>query len=557
MKAYDAPVGAVLYLSEGGRSGEGVVKSGTPPSDPQEGIYVVLDNGNYWERVIEGGCVTPAMFGALDSASRVPFQEAENFASSNGLYVLYDRPYTITLANAEGSFYPVGVICRDNTKHIFVGDGSVRINDTASEGYQIFQVWDTTDALFIRPKIIGDVDSHTGTTGEFGMGIDARGTTNLRIIEPNISKCWGDGIYIGTTASQDFCKSVFIDSPVLPLNRRQGISVISVDGFYLTNPVIENTGGTSPAAGIDFEPNAATHLLKNIRISGITTKGNDGYGILFALQNLDNTSQDVDVEISGHTSDEDYGGFSVQSVASGVGGRVIYNQSQANLSDTASIYVRNKSRNSFLLKIIEPKVKDANVLGVGGSQGSGIVVANESGDVNYGDIGNVKIIQPEISDNRVTKKTPYGVYVNCTNGNAAAQVDIIDPISISGMLSKQLFFVGELWRLSDPSRILSENISASGGMTVDDWKSYVTNSGAGAAVTYELPSVPTAPEITFTVESANLFRIVPDALEFIRPITSSAGATISSSQIGDTITLRKDTTNEWRVVKQVGAWTTP
>jgi hypothetical protein len=94
-------------------------------------------------------------------------------------------------------------------------------------------------------------------------------------------------------------------------------------------------------------------------------------------------------------------------------------------------------------------------------------------------------------------------------------------------------------------------------MTVDDWKSYVTNAGAGAAITYDLPSVPTSPEITLTVESATLFRIVPDALEFIRPITSSAGATISSSQIGATITLRKDETNEWRVVKQVGTWATP
>ena len=54
MKAYDAPVGAVLYLNEGGRSGEGVVKSGTPPSDPQEGVYVVLNNGNYWERIHKG-----------------------------------------------------------------------------------------------------------------------------------------------------------------------------------------------------------------------------------------------------------------------------------------------------------------------------------------------------------------------------------------------------------------------------------------------------------------------------------------------------------------------
>ncbi|ARM83999.1 hypothetical protein [Marinobacter salarius] len=54
MKTYDVPVGYQFSLEEGGRSGTFVVKSGTPPSDPQEGIYVGLGNGNYAERVWEG-----------------------------------------------------------------------------------------------------------------------------------------------------------------------------------------------------------------------------------------------------------------------------------------------------------------------------------------------------------------------------------------------------------------------------------------------------------------------------------------------------------------------
>lgn len=50
------PVGTAIFLTEEGRAGEFVVKTGTPPSDPQKGIYIVLANGNYAERVYSGSC---------------------------------------------------------------------------------------------------------------------------------------------------------------------------------------------------------------------------------------------------------------------------------------------------------------------------------------------------------------------------------------------------------------------------------------------------------------------------------------------------------------------
>lgn len=68
MKAYDVPAGYQFSLEEGGRSGIFVVKSGTPPSDPQEGIYVLLDNGNYAERIWKGSALVD-WFGASPSIS--------------------------------------------------------------------------------------------------------------------------------------------------------------------------------------------------------------------------------------------------------------------------------------------------------------------------------------------------------------------------------------------------------------------------------------------------------------------------------------------------------
>lgn len=68
MKTYDVPAGYQFSLEEGGRSGRFVVKSGTPPSDPQEGIYVALDNGNYAERTVDGP-IRAGFFGANTASS--------------------------------------------------------------------------------------------------------------------------------------------------------------------------------------------------------------------------------------------------------------------------------------------------------------------------------------------------------------------------------------------------------------------------------------------------------------------------------------------------------
>lgn len=73
MKGLNAVPGQVITLTQTGRAGQFVVKSGTPPSDPQEGVYVVLDNGNYAMRIYDGisseGSVNAQWFGATGDGS--------------------------------------------------------------------------------------------------------------------------------------------------------------------------------------------------------------------------------------------------------------------------------------------------------------------------------------------------------------------------------------------------------------------------------------------------------------------------------------------------------
>ena len=65
-------------------------------------------------------------------------------------------------------------------------------------------------------------------------------------------------------------------------NRRQGLSVIQVDGLLVLNSIFKNTHGTRPSAGIDFEPDGVEQKISNVRIVGSKFIDNAGPGILVA-----------------------------------------------------------------------------------------------------------------------------------------------------------------------------------------------------------------------------------------------------------------------------------
>jgi len=87
---------------------------------------------------------------------------------------------------------------------------------------------------------------------------------------------WGDGFYLSSAKGVTFC-SVISDH-----NRRQGLSVIDVDGLEVVNSVFSNTQGTRPMAGIDLEPDDLKQRIENVRIHNSKFLNNKGPGILVA-----------------------------------------------------------------------------------------------------------------------------------------------------------------------------------------------------------------------------------------------------------------------------------
>jgi hypothetical protein len=158
-----------------------------------------------------------------------------------------------------------GITIGSNKTITFAEGSEIRLKGTSSSSYNILNIYGATNVTLYNPVIVGDRNSHIGTSGEYGMGIGIRGSTDVTIYSPKVTNCWGDGIYIGQINNSVNCKNIVIKDAYLKKNRRDGISIISVDGLLLDNIYAGYTDGTAPFCGINFEANNSKCEFKNIR----------------------------------------------------------------------------------------------------------------------------------------------------------------------------------------------------------------------------------------------------------------------------------------------------
>ena len=152
----------------------------------------------------------------------------------------------------------------------FVLNGTIQIEPNDFKNYYIIRA--TGENINMRGKgsIIGDKPNHTGTEGEWGMGIDIRDAENTSVRGLTIKDCWGDCIYVGGRS-----RIVLIENCKLDNGRRQGISITKADGVTIRNCLITNVSGTNPEYAIDIEPNRPDSV-GNILIDRVTVRGCEG-----------------------------------------------------------------------------------------------------------------------------------------------------------------------------------------------------------------------------------------------------------------------------------------
>lgn len=151
---------------------------------------------------------------------------------------------------------------------------------TSTESNAVILIRGVSNVAVTGGKIIGDRATHTGTTGEWGMGIRiSDGSSNISVSNITINDCWGDGVYIGGFVGESSVSSISLSNVVSDNNRRQGCSITYASDVNINNSVFKNTNGSAPQAGIDIEPNAG-QTVSNIKIFNTECYGNVGGGII-------------------------------------------------------------------------------------------------------------------------------------------------------------------------------------------------------------------------------------------------------------------------------------
>lgn len=193
-----------------------------------------------------------------------------------------------------------GINIPSNKTITFQAGSEIRLKPTSLGNYSILRLANVSNVTLYNPIIKGDRFTHKGTSGEWGMGIGIYGSSNIKIYNAKVTNCWGDGIYLGQSNSTINCKNIVIKDSYLKSNRRDGITIIGVDGLLLDNLYSGYNNGTSPYCGINFEPNNSYSQLKNIKINNPITEQNRN-GIQIGTQHLvKNSNKYVDITIVNH-----------------------------------------------------------------------------------------------------------------------------------------------------------------------------------------------------------------------------------------------------------------
>jgi polygalacturonase len=145
----------------------------------------------------------------------------------------------------------------------------------------VVKVWNVNNVEIVGGHIVGERVGHTGTTGEWGYGIDLEGASTVSVHDIALSNCWGDGLVVSATGSGStavLSTGVTINRVTSTNNRRQGLTIGPSQQVYVVNSSFTDSNGIAPQAGIDIEP-ATQGSTSQVRIENSVLSNNVGNGL--------------------------------------------------------------------------------------------------------------------------------------------------------------------------------------------------------------------------------------------------------------------------------------
>jgi hypothetical protein len=195
----------------------------------------------------------------------------DKVAGTGGTVLIPDGTYMVDAAG------PRRLRIGNNTRVSLAAKATLKAIPNGAQHYAVLTIAGSSDVTVSGGTLKGDRAQHAAKEGEWGMGLSIlQGANNITISGVTSKDMWGDGFYVEGARGVTFC------SVIAEHNRRQGLSVIDVDGLEVTDSVFSNTQGTRPSAGIDLEPDDLKQRIHNVRIHSSKFLNNTGPGILVA-----------------------------------------------------------------------------------------------------------------------------------------------------------------------------------------------------------------------------------------------------------------------------------
>ena len=278
----NVPEGVTITFKKGGSIVNGTLNgNGTKLNSKTDEVLSVKLKGTWCVDRINDLVFSKEYLTDTDIINNLNAIQSDDIANE----VTINRDYYIAIAKSGGA----GLLPSCHSTILLKGTISLEGNDYKT--YQIIDIKKKEDVTIKGGSIVGDVGKHTyidGTTSEWGMGVNIDESCNVSVVGVRITKCTGDGIYITGGNEQAICmynhapRNVLIKNVICDDNRRQGLSIIHVDGLEIIKSSFINTGKTEytgPGSGIDFEPNVdngRNMSIRNVSINKCQLYGNKG-----------------------------------------------------------------------------------------------------------------------------------------------------------------------------------------------------------------------------------------------------------------------------------------
>ncbi len=218
-------------------------------------------------------------FGPNAASNTHNFQNLCNLTDDNfpGVIHISEGEYAVEVNNGNNS------CMKPNSNTTIILDGNLLLQPNDLGTYSIIKI-NKKQNVFITGSgsIVGDVKTHTGVEGEWGMGVSLSSSRDITLQGITIKNCWGDCIYLGqsTIGRDEYSENVLIERVTCEAGRRQGLSLIAGKDIHITKCRFIDTGKikyTAPGRGIDIEPNDKDNtVVQNVLIEDCRFSGNYG-----------------------------------------------------------------------------------------------------------------------------------------------------------------------------------------------------------------------------------------------------------------------------------------